>query len=452
MLQPPWIFPYEMFIPQHGCCPIKWKTNIYIYTPTNKGDIATIFWGGFLWCMTFHHFFCQVPFQLDVQQTRPFQMFVWWTAATLGEPFQSHAVQKWRGSFACAKAHWTVSWLFLVDICLYWNADMFVWLEVWTTETPRFPTCNEPHGTYLNLVVWMMTWEPSRKIHSDVFVFAIKIIEVRCLLIANVPMIAILSCFGVGRAPLPISMSLPWELLQVFVFNLLFRLNSWDGSRWVDLVESLLEFVEHLGKPVVSKQEKPRKILWSALQFLILKDETCEDPPGFVVGQWRHMICLWIRGSFRFRRITGERPDLVPTQPGSNQNRPWIYCKPKMDAAWFESTLVSWRRLKKKNMKSIEAILAYRSHDEANIHHIHPFLWYLLIKLIKTSFGQVFRMCFLPTANTASSSTKPYEYVIAILGRMHSCNYLTIRVHVVTLGPRARMVLKTLKDETWPRI
>eukprot|EP00434_Breviolum_minutum_P026132 symbB.v1.2.023106.t1/scaffold2093.1/size89838/3 len=59
---------------------------------------------------------------------------------------------------------------------------------------------------------------------------------------------------------------------------------------------------------------------------------------------------------------------------------------------------------------------------------------------------QVFRMCFLPTANTASSSTKPYEYVIAILGRMHSCNYLTIRVHVLTLGPRARMVLKTLKD------
>ena len=77
----------------------------------------------------FSMFFCQAPLQLDVLQTRPFQMFVWWTAATLGEPFQSHAVQKWRGSFACAKAHWTVSRLFLVVTvtysCWYWNADMF---------------------------------------------------------------------------------------------------------------------------------------------------------------------------------------------------------------------------------------------------------------------------------------------------------------------------------------
>jgi len=54
------------------------------------------------------------------------------------------------------------------------------------------------------------------------------------------------------------------------------------------------------------------------------------------------------------------------------------------------------------------------------------------------AYWQVYQMCFLP-ANPA----RPGEHVLAILGRMHDCNWLAISVYTVSRG---RIALNTIKN------
>eukprot|EP00435_Cladocopium_sp_Y103_P011671 s2674_g3.t1 len=54
------------------------------------------------------------------------------------------------------------------------------------------------------------------------------------------------------------------------------------------------------------------------------------------------------------------------------------------------------------------------------------------------AYWQVYQMCFLP-----SNPARPGEHVLAILGRMHDCNWLAISVYTVSRG---RIALNTIKN------
>lgn len=65
-------------------------------------------------------------------------------------------------------------------------------------------------------------------------------------------------------------------------------------------------------------------------------------------------------------------------------------------------------------------------------------LRFMMNHLTSASRLQVYQMCFLSKA-----TPQPGEHVIAVLGRMHKCNYLVISVYTVS---RARVKLISIKN------
>ena len=190
-------------------------------------------------------------------------MFGWWTAATLGEPFQSHAAQKWRRSFACAKAHWTVSWLFfLVRFCWYWYADMFCLREDLNNRDCKVANMLCSHMEHIStlLVRW---WHGTIK-QESLRCWAMNILR------SDVCSLRTFQWFQYYHA-----LALEGHLFQsqwachrgCGKFSRSTCFSGWEVGTlgWIFFVESLYEFVGNILENYSSQQkEKQREILWSA--------------------------------------------------------------------------------------------------------------------------------------------------------------------------------------------